>query len=122
MHNKIFFRLLILKKKMVPVSYDPLIFLLMVWTIAIQPGKLTIQIDFWTYFNNSLELFYLDTTVSRPNKLFFAGFSTERIWRLPQNSAPLTEILRNAFWVAHSPVLSEHKRMEQHTSFMMHFN
>jgi len=46
MHNKIFFRLLILKKKMVPVSYDPLIFLLMVWTIAIQPGKLTIQIDF----------------------------------------------------------------------------
>lgn len=33
-------------------------------------------------------------------------FSIEQIQRLPQNSAHLREILRNAFWAADSPVLS----------------
>lgn len=83
--------------KKAPISYNLLIFWFMVWTTVIQPDKLTIQIDFCICFSDSLEWFYLkhhDVNTEQAVPCLFL------FWENVEVTPELTEILRNAFWLA----------------------
>lgn len=93
--------------KKVPIFYNLLIFWFMVWITAIQPGKLTIQIDFCIYFSDSLELFYLKHHYVNTEQAVPCMFppSPFLYWANVEATPEFSEILWSVFWLAHSPVL-----------------